>query len=148
MTVTQNSRLTLVNVKDLQAFHTFIRLAAGRIGQEFNASALSVEVGVSLPTVNNWLSVLAASYVVYLLHPYHANIGKRLTKTPKLYFYDTGLAAFLLGINSIEQLDVHPLRGSLMENLVVNDIVKHGCNQGREESLFSTATNRSVKLMC
>ena len=139
MTVTQNSRLTLVNVKDLQAFHTFIRLAAGRIGQEFNASALSVEVG---------LSVLAASYVVYLLHPYHANIGKRLTKTPKLYFYDTGLAAFLLGINSIEQLDVHPLRGSLMENLVVNDIVKHGCNQGREESLFPTATNRSVKLMC
>ena len=130
MTVTQNSRLTLVNVKDLQAFHTFIRLAAGRIGQEFNASALSVEVGVSLPTVKNWLSVLAASYVVYTV------------------FYDTGLAAFLLGINSIEQLDVHPLRGSLMENLVVNDIVKHGCNQGREESLFPTATNRSVKLMC
>ena len=127
---------SLINVKDLQAFQTFIRLAAGRIGQEFNASALSVEVGVSVPTVKNWLSVLAASYVVYLLHPYHANIGKRLTKTPKLYFYDTGLASFLLGINSVEQLDVHPLRGSLMENMVVNDIVKHGCNQGREEHLF------------
>ena len=80
--------------------------------------------------------MLKASYVVYLLHPYYANIGKRLTKTPKLYFYDTGLATFLLGINSIEQLDVHPLRGSLMENMVVNDIVKQGCNRGCEENIF------------
>ena len=100
MTVTQHSRLTLVNVKDLQAFHTFIRLAAGRIGQEFNASALSVEVGVSLPTVKNWLSVLAASYVVYLLHPYHANIGKRLTKTPKLYFTTLVLPLFFLALTA------------------------------------------------
>lgn len=127
---------SLINLKDLQAFQTFVRLAAGRIGQEFNASALSIEVGVSVPTVKSWLSVLSASYVVYLLYPYHTNIGKRLTKTPKLYFYDTGLAAFLLGINSVGQMDVHPLRGSLLENMVVNDIVKNGCNQGREESLF------------
>ena len=127
---------SLINIKDLQAFQTFIRLAAGRIGQEFNASSLSIEVGVSVPTIKNWLSVLKASYVVYLLHPYYANIGKRLTKTPKLYFYDTGLATFLLGINSIEQLDVHPLRGSLMENMVVNDIVKQGCNRGCEENIF------------
>lgn len=126
----------LINVKDLQAFQTFIRLCATRIGQEFNASALSVEVGVSLPTIKNWLSILSASYVVHLLHPYYANIGKRLTKTPKLYFYDTGLAAFLLGIQTEEQMDLHPLRGSLFENMVVNDFMKHGYNAGREDMLF------------
>ena len=127
---------SLVNLKDLQAFQMFIRLAAGRIGQEFNASALSVEVGVSVPTIKNWLSVLSTSYMVYLLQPYHANLGKRLTKTPKLYFYDTGLASYLLGINTVEQLDVHPQRGSLFENMVVNDILKHGANLGYQESLF------------
>lgn len=127
---------SLVNLKDLQAFQMFIRLAAGRIGQEFNASSLSMEVGVSVPTIKSWLSVLSASYVVYLLQPYYANIGKRLIKTPKLYFYDTGLASFLLGINTVEQMDVHPLRGSLFENMVVNDMLKHGANKGRPESLF------------
>jgi predicted AAA+ superfamily ATPase len=127
---------SLVNVKDLQAFQMFIRLAAGRIGQEFNASALSIEVGVSVPTIKNWLSVLSASYVVYLLQPYYANIGKRLAKTPKLYFYDTGLASFLLGINTVDQMEVHPLRGNLFENMVLNDMLKHGANLGRQETLF------------
>lgn len=127
---------SLINIKDLYAFQKFIRLAAGRIGQEFNTSALSVEVGVSVPTIKSWLGVLSASYVVYLLQPYYANIGKRLTKTPKLYFYDTGLACFLLGINTVEQLDTHPLRGSLFENMVVNDMFKNGTNQGRSENLF------------
>lgn len=127
---------SLVNLKDLQSFQMFIRLAAGRIGQEFNASALSVEVGVSAPTIKNWISVLCASYVVYLLQPYYANIGKRLTKSPKLYFYDTGLASFLLGINTVEQLNVHPLRGNLFENMVVNDMLKQGVNRGRSESLY------------
>lgn len=127
---------SLINVKDLGAFQTFIRLAAGRIGQEFNASALSVEVGVSVPTIKQWLSVLTTSYVVYLLHPYYANIGKRLTKTPKLYFYDTGLASFLLGINTVEQMDTHPLRGNLFENMVINDAVKSGTNKGMERMLY------------
>lgn len=127
---------SLIHLKDLREFQTFIRLAAGRIGQEFNASVLSVEVGVSVPTVRNWLNVLAASYVVYLLQPYHANVGKRLAKTPKLYFFDTGLASFLLGINTVEQMDVHPLRGNLFENMVINDILKHGANHGQEERLF------------
>lgn len=127
---------SLVNVKDLHAFQTFMRLAAGRIGQEFNASALSVEVGVSVPTIKNWVSVLEASYIVYLLHPYYANVGKRLTKTPKLYFYDTGLASFLLGISTTEQMDTHPLRGNLFENMVINDFVKSDTNQGREPMLY------------
>ena len=126
----------IVNIKDLMAFQTFIRLCAGRIGTEFNASALSVAVGVSVPTISNWLSVLSASYTVYLLTPYHANIGKRLTKTPKLYFYDTGLAAFLLGIENEEQLMTHPLRGELFENMVLNELIKEGMNKGKDEQLY------------
>lgn len=139
----------LINVKDLQAFQTFIRLCATRVGQEFNASALSIDVGVSVPTIKHWLSILAASYVVYLLHPYYANIGKRLTKTPKLYFYDTGLAAFLLGIQNEGQMDLHPLRGNLFENMVVNNFMKHGYNQGREEMLFfyRDKSQREVDIM-
>lgn len=126
----------LINIKDLQAFQTFIRLCAARIGQEFNASNLAVETGVAVNTIRHWLSILSASYVVYLLHPYYANIGKRLTKMPKLYFYDTGLASFLLRIQTTEQMDTHPLRGSLFENFVVNDIMKFGSNRGEEEQLF------------
>lgn len=99
---------SLVNVKNFRAFQAFIRLAAGRIGQEWNVSSLSVEVGVTVPAIKQWISVLAASYVVYLLQPYYSNIGKRLTKTPKLYFYDTGLASCLLGINTVNQTDTHP----------------------------------------
>ncbi|MBQ6062602.1 MAG: ATP-binding protein [Prevotella sp.] len=126
----------LINVKDLKAFQTFIRLCAGRVGQEFNASSLSIETGVSVPTIQHWMSILIASYVVYLLHPFHSNIGKRLTKTPKLYFYDTGLAAYLLGINTIEHIETHPLRGNLFENMVINDMMKAGSNLGKEERLF------------
>lgn len=127
---------SLINIKDLRAFQVFIRLCAGRIGQELNLSSLSVETGVSLPTIKSWISVLEASYIVYTLRPYYANIGKRLTKAPKLYFYDTGLATFLLGINSVEQLYTHPLRGNLFENMVVSDIVKQGTNKGTEDLLF------------
>ncbi|MBQ7237891.1 MAG: ATP-binding protein [Bacteroidales bacterium] len=126
----------LVNVKDIRQFNTFIRLCAGRIGTEFNASALSVEVGVSAPTIKSWISILEASYVIYLLPPYYANIGKRLVKSPKLYFCDTGLACWLMGIQTVEQLDVHPLRGSLYENLVINDFVKDKYNRGEEPNLY------------
>jgi predicted AAA+ superfamily ATPase len=127
----------LINVKDLQAFQTFIRLCASRIGQEFNASAVSNEVGVSVPTIKHWLSILEASYVVYLLHPYYTNIGKRLTKTPKLYFYDTGIAAFLLGISTEQQMDLHPLRGPLFENMIINDMIKLNLNRGNNmQQLF------------
>lgn len=126
----------LINLKDMRAFHSFIRLCAGRIGCEFNASALSVEVGVSVPTIKSWLSILEVSYVIYLLPPYHANIGKRLTKSPKLYFHDTGLASWLMGINTVEQLDVHPLRGALFENLVVSEMMKRKYNQGEQPQLY------------
>ena len=127
---------SMINIKDLSHFHTFIRLCAGRIGNECNASSLAIEVGVSVPTIQSWLSILEASYVIYRLQPYYANIGKRLTKTPKIYFYDTGLATWLLGIRSEEQLAVHPLRGNLFENMVINDFYKHFYNQGERAELY------------
>lgn len=126
----------LINLKDLRLFHNFIRLCAGRVGSEFNASAMSVEVGVSVPTIKSWLSILEASYVLFQLQPYYANIGKRLTKTPKLYFYDVGLAAWLMGINTEEQLEVHPLRGALFENLIVSDFMKRSYNKGEQPQLY------------
>ena len=140
---------SILNVKDLMSFQNFIRLCAGRIGTEFNASALSVAIGVSVNTISSWLSVLAASYVVYLLPPYHANIGKRLTKTPKLYFYDTGLAAHLLGIENEQQLQTHPLRGALFENMVINEMLKEGFNRGEEERLYfyRDKTQREVDVL-
>jgi len=126
----------LVNIKDLHSFNLFIRLCAGRIGTELNISSLSVEVGVSTTTIRSWLSVLEASYIIYLLPPFHANINKRLVKAPKLYFVDTGLASWLLGINTTDQLDVHPMRGPLFENLVVNEAIKLGINQGTPFHLY------------
>lgn len=127
---------SMISIKDLSLFHTFIRLCAGRIGSECNASSLAVEVGVSVPTIQSWLSILEASYVIYRLQPYYANIGKRLTKSPKIYFYDTGLAAWLLGIRSEEQLALHPMRGNLFENMVINDFYKHFYNQGERAELY------------
>ena len=126
----------MVNLKEITAFHHFIRLCAGRIGSEFNASALSNEAGVTTKTVNNWLNILGASYIIYLLPPYYENIGKRLTKTPKIYFYDTGLAAYLLGIADENQLQTHPLRGALFENLVINEMLKECYNKGKDNNLY------------
>lgn len=126
----------LANIKDLHQFHTFVRLCAGRVGSECNASALAVEVGVSVPTIQSWLSILQASYIIYLLPPYYANLRKRLVKTPKIYFYDTGLASWLLGIQSAEQMATHPLRGNLFENMVVNDRMKHYTNKGLVPNLY------------
>lgn len=126
----------LSQIKDLRQFNTFIRLCAGRIGSECNASALSVEVGVSVPTIQSWLSILEASYILYLVPPFYANISKRLVKTPKVYFYDTGLACWLMGIRTTDQLAIHPLRGNLFENMVINDRMKYYTNQGVEPNLY------------
>ena len=126
----------LVNVKDLMQFNTFLQLCAGRIGSLFNASELAAEVGVSSHTVTSWLSVLEASYVVMLLRPYSANTTKRLVKSPKLYFCDTGLACHLLGIESVEQLTRDKMRGHLFENLIVMEALKGQFNRGRQNSLY------------
>lgn len=126
----------ILNIKDLSAFQKFIHLCAGRVGQLFNAAALAGEVGTTAKTISAWLNVLEASYIVYTLQPFFENIGKRLTKTPKIYFYDTGLACYLLGIRTEEQLRLHPLRGALFENLVINEAVKARTNAGEDADLF------------
>ncbi len=127
---------SLLQVKDLYRFQTFLRLCAGRLGSLFNASELSNEVGVSVNTVLSWLSILQASYIVFMLHPYFENSRKRLTKTPKLYFHDTGLACYLLGIGSEQQIASDRMRGHLFENMVIADIVKRFSNEGRTPELM------------
>lgn len=132
----------LLQVKDLYQFQMFLRLCAGRIGSLFNASELSNEVGVSVNTIRSWLSILQASYIVFVLHPYFENSRKRLTKTPKIYFYDTGLACFLLGIESEQQLLASRMRGHLFENMVIADVVKRFSNAGRRpEMMFYRDSN-------
>lgn len=126
----------LLQVRNLMQFNTFIRLCAGRIGSLFNASELASEVGVDSKTITAWLSILQASYIIFLLPPYFANTRKRLVKTPKLYFCDTGLACYLLDVESPEQLAHDKMRGSLFENFVVMEALKHRFNAGLESNLF------------
>lgn len=126
----------LIQVKDLDLFQRFVRLCAGRVGQIFNAGNLSNEVGVSVPTIKSWLSIMQASYVVMLLQPFYENINKRLTKSPKLYFYDVGLATYLLGIEHPQQVSRDPLRGALFENMVLMELVKSRMNRGLDPNLF------------
>lgn len=125
----------LLKVKNLNKFEHFVRLCSGRVSSELNASALATEVGVSSVTIAEWLSILQASFIVFSLEPYYTNIGKRLSKRPKLYFYDTGLMAHLLGITNYEQLETHPLRGAVFENLVTAEMMKAAYNAGRRPSL-------------
>lgn len=126
----------IVNVTNLRDFQTFIRLSAGRVGTEFNASVLSNAVGVSVKTVQSWLSILTASYITFTLPPFYENIGKRLIKAPKLYFFDTGLLCYLLGIENEQQLATHPLRGAIFENFVVAEAYKQLTNRGKEPTLY------------
>ncbi|NCC60225.1 MAG: ATP-binding protein [Verrucomicrobiae bacterium] len=125
----------LINVRDLIQFQRFLRLCAGRTGQLLNFSALGDEAGVSHNTAREWISVLEASYVVHRLPPHFRNFNKRLVKTPKLYFYDCGLAAWLLGIESPDHLETHPLRGALFETWVVSEFLKRRFNQGQPSNL-------------
>lgn len=136
----------LLKVKNLQAFQTFIRLCAGRVGSECNFSSLSNDVGVSVPTITEWVSILQASYIVWKLPPYFANINKRLVKTPKLYFYDTGLLCYLLGIENVQQLKTHPLRGSIFENMVLNEVLKSQFNQGKDNNLCFYRENKGFEV--
>lgn len=116
---------TLLNIHDLTKFKKFITLLAHQTGQLFNASSLAVKLGVKPPTIQRWLSLLEASYIAFTLVPWHQNLAKRSIKTPKLYFYDTGLLCFLLGIHSSENLAESTYKGALFENYVVLEILKH-----------------------
>lgn len=126
----------LLNVQNQMQFMRFMKLCATRIGSIFNASELASEVGVDVKTITRWLSVLQASYIVTLLPPYYENISKRLVKSPKLFFNDTGLACYLLDIESPKQLDRDKMRGALFENLIVMEVIKHRYNQGKDGGVF------------
>jgi predicted AAA+ superfamily ATPase len=125
----------LIKVGDLLLFQTFLRLCAGRTGQILNLSSLANDCGISHPTASSWLSVLEASYIVFRLPPFFANLGKRLIKAPKLFFYDTGLVASLLNIEDPRQMENHPLRGALFETWVVSEIAKAHLHRGRRPRL-------------
>ena len=135
----------LLKVQDLSAFQRFLRLCAGRTGQLLNATALAGEAGVSHSTARAWLSVLEASDLVHLLPPYHRNFGKRLVKSPKLYFVDVGLACWLLGVRSTEVLALHPLRGALFETLVVGEFLKARHNRGLPPELYFWRDNNGLE---
>ena len=124
------------NLNNLSAFQKFIRLSAGRIGTEFNASSLAVEVGISVPTIQKWLSILEASYVAFRLPPFYENIEKRLVKSAKIYFYDTAVVCYLLGIENEKQLETHPLRGAIFENYVVLEFMKNRYNAAKNPNLY------------
>ncbi len=124
------------NINDLGRFQIFLKLCAGRVGQIVNYESLASDCGISATTARQWLEILQASYVVFLLQPYYKNFSKRLIKMPKLYFYDTGLACALLGIKNDEQLSTFYLAGALFENLVILEILKHQFNKGEMPSIY------------
>ncbi len=124
------------SVGDWAAFERFLQRCAGRVGQAFNQSALAVETGVSATTIARWMSVLQTGFIAYLLPPFFKNYNKRITKTPKLYFYDTGLVCALLRIRSADELHQHFARGALFENLVINEMMKNLLNRGIRPDLY------------
>lgn len=126
----------LITIKDLALFEKFVRLCAGRIGQLLNLQSLGNDVGISHTTARNWLTLLEASFVVFLLQPWHTNLSKRQIKSPKLYFYDVGLASYLLGAENELHINRHPLRGNLFENLIVIDALKYRYNRGKRSNLY------------
>lgn len=124
------------NINDFSAFTRFIKLCAGRCAQILNVSQLANDAGVARKTAESWLSVLEASYIIYLLKPYYKNFGKRIIKNPKLYFYDTGLAASLLGLTDSNQIESFYMRGALFENLIVSDLLKRRIFEGKSDELY------------
>ena len=123
-------------ITDLLQFQRFMRMMAARCGQLLNLNAVANDLGVAQTTARNWLAVLEATYVVFRLPPFHTNFGKRLVKTPKLYFHDTGLAAWLLGITDAQTMNIHPMRGALFENLCIADYGKHLRHTGAAGSMY------------
>ena len=126
----------LLNIKDVSTFQRFVQLCAGRIGQLLNVTSLAADAGITRVTAESWLNVLAASHVIFMVQPWFSNISKRLIRSPKLYFIDVGLAAWLVGIRQSAQVSAHPLRGLLFENWVMTELYKIQCNKGLKPSLY------------
>ena len=135
----------LSEIRNLSPFRRFVRLCAGRVGQLVNLSSLGADAGVSHTTARHWLTTLEASYIIFQLPPFYANIRKRLVKAPKLYFYDVGLASYLIGIEHAEQVATHPLRGTLFENAVVAETLKHRFNRGYRFNLSFFRDRRGLE---
>lgn len=136
MTYIERDVRQLLNIIDLRTFHRFLQMCAMRTGQLLNLSSLANDCGITHNTAKAWISVLEASYILFLLPPHYRNYNKRLIKTPKLYFYDTGLACLLAGIQNAEQLITHPIRGALFETWVVTELIKNRFNQGLLSNLY------------
>jgi predicted AAA+ superfamily ATPase len=124
------------NISDLTLFQRLLYLCAGRVGQQINLSGLANDAGLDYKTVQSWLAIMQASYIVFQLPPYYKNFNKRVVKSSKLYFYDTGLACYLLGITDATQLQIHPSKGPLFENFVVSELLKNRNNAGTRNNLF------------
>jgi predicted AAA+ superfamily ATPase len=135
-TYIQRDVRNLLDIKDLRSFQTFVKLCAGRIGQPLNLSSLANDCGISSPTAKAWLSILESSFVVFTLSPYYKNFSKRLIKSPKLYFYDTGLACHLLNMTEAQQVETYYQRGSLFENAIISELLKNRLNQAKNQTLY------------
>ena len=136
----------IVNVQDTILFQRFLSLCAGNIGQLFNANRIGNDCGLNHGTVSKWLSILEASWIAFRLPPHHRSFRKRVVKTPKLYFHDTGLAIRLLGIESPAQLKTHPLRGALFENWVITELLKSRFSRGLKSNLFFWRNNTGLEV--
>lgn len=136
------------NIQNLSAFKTFLEIAAGRTGQIINFTSISNETGVDQKTVKNWFSILEASYIIFFVRPYSKNYNKRLVKSPKMYFYDTGLVCSLLGIKRSQDIAQHFLRGSLFENLIFAELMKNSYNQFRRPDIFFWRDNSGNEIDC
>lgn len=136
----------VANIENLDGFQKLIKLCAGRIGQLLNIASLATEVGISQPTAKKWLSVLETSFVIFRLHPYHENFHKRVVKSQKLYFYDVGLATYLLEISNTSQLSRDPLRGHLFENMVIADAMKHRFNHNQSAQYYFFRDNHGLEV--
>ncbi len=136
----------LVNVRDISAFQRFVKMCAARTGQLLNLSSIAGDCGITHTTASSWISVLEASYIIYLLRPHHRNFNKRLIKSPKIYFHDVGLAAWLLNIQNADQLRFHSQRGPLFENLVISELLKKRYNAGLNSNLYFWRDSRGLEI--
>lgn len=137
---------SITAIQDVSKFRTFLQLCAGRVGQVINMASIGNDCGIDQKTVRSWLSILETSYILFLLKPHHKNFNKRVIKQPKLYFYDTGLVAYLLGIESWQDITRHFARGALFENYVAIELIKKRFNQGREKNLYFWRDSHGVEV--
>ncbi|MEX2437709.1 MAG: ATP-binding protein [Candidatus Babeliales bacterium] len=147
-TYVQQDVRQVTNVIDLDLFERFLKLCAGRVGQLVNFSSLANDCGITHNTARSWISILQASYIIFLLQPYYKNINKRTVKSPKLYFYDTGLICALLGIKEEQQVYPNPLYGGLFESMVISELLKDSYNKGETPSIYFWRDSHSNEVDC